>query len=235
MAKAPIVPIIAGKNSPAILEWVTIRGEGKENMSGKMQYVANAVFKQDDPEFIRLKTDIEAYWKANKPSELKKAMPKSNGIYFRDNVLDEAGEKTYNEDGKVIKDKTGLVYLAFKTGTTWPDGKTKVVTVHNIKNGLIDLGDRSIGNGSIGAIQGKMGIYENRTPQGVLTDAGVTLYLDKIQLRKYVEHTGEDAAFDVVEDDGESFMGFEDEDVFGEATKEEAESASTGEAKQARL
>jgi len=47
-----------------------------------------------------------------------------------------------------------------------------------------------------------MDIYELKTPKGVLTDAGVTLYLDAIQLTKFVPYEP-DSGFDEVEDEDE--------------------------------
>ena len=58
------------------LEWVTIDGEGKENLSGKMQYVANIVLEADSPVVKK----IEQFWKDNKPNGFKKDA-KSLGIY----------------------------------------------------------------------------------------------------------------------------------------------------------
>lgn len=225
MAKAPLKDIVAGKTEPGELAYVTISGEGKENMNGVMQYVANIIFEQDSKEFQRLKADIEAYWAENKPAGFKRPA-KSNGIYYNDPILGEDGEPEYDEDGKKLYDKEGKMRLTFKTGTVWPDGKPKKVRVYNSKNAGVSLGDRLIGNGTIGALQGKMGIYVNEQ-KGKVIDAGVTLYLDKVQIRKFVEYAGDQPDFTEADDD-EAFTGFEGD--FGE---EDAPAAD--EAKKARL
>lgn len=189
------------------LEWVTITGEGKPNMSGKSQYVANLVI--DTPEETAvIEQMLKDFWEANKPTKFNKP-PKSLGIY--DHTAP-TGEK--DEDGKNIYAPTGKKYLAFKTGTTYSDGKPKAIKVLNSKNNPVVLGDTKIGNGSIGRIAGMMGIYTNTMPKtGQILDAGVTLYLDAIKLLKLEEFTSgpsfssDDSEFEAV---GEEFIGNEE-------------------------
>ena len=197
------------------LEWVTITGEGKENLSGKLQYVANLVLDpaniEEHQEFL---DSIEEYWSKNKPKNFKKA-PKSMGWYLHDPVLDDDGEPVVDDDGKktyiAVKDG-GKVYLAFKTGTTYNDGKDKVIKTYNAKAKRVDLGEVGIGNGSIGQISGAMGIYTNTTPKGAILDAGVTLYLDGIKIIKLVKYEGPDSGFEAEEEiDEDAFTGVDDE------------------------
>jgi hypothetical protein len=194
------------KSPKSELEWVTIEGEGKENLSGKLQYVANAVIEADDP----IIAEIEAFWEANKPSGFKKPA-KSMGIYAH---KVDSGKK--DEDGKAIFEEDGKMYLAFKTGTSYADGKAKVIQIYNAKARKVSLPEGvSIGNGTIGKISGAMGIYQSKTPKGALVDAGVTLYLDAIQIFKLEEFTM-DAGFDADESEEGDFEGdensFEGED-----------------------
>ena len=173
------------KSPKGALEWVTISGEGKENLSGKLQYVANVVISEDDPVIAK----IEEFWKDNKPKGFKKPA-KSNGVYPHKTRSEDSDE--YEEDGDY--------YLAFKTGTTYPDGSTKKVQVYNAKAAKVELPEStSIGNGSIGIISGTMGIYTTKSKAGAIIDAGVTLYLDAIQLLRLEEFT-QDAGFEADED-----------------------------------
>jgi hypothetical protein len=192
------------------LEWVTIEGEGKANMSGKMQYVANLVIEADDP----IVAKIEKFWADNKPAGFKGPC-KSNGVYNHkvdSGKTDEDGDKIYTEDGKV--------YLSFKTGISYADGKAKVIQIYNAKNNKVRLPEGvSIGNGSIGAISGAMGIYKNEV-KGKLLEAGVSLYLDAIQIIKLEEYSA-DAGFAEDESAGdEGWTG--DEGFSGEPTESAA-------------
>lgn len=195
----------------AELMWVTIVGEGKENMSGKMQYLASVVLDpNNNPEHKAYIDTIDAFWVENKPAEKRKA--KSLGYSYSDPLLDDDGEKQYNDDDKVIYDKKGRVTVVFKTGVAFPDGKAKTVKIYNSKNKVVSLGDAQIGNGSIGRISGAMGMYVNKV-KGKIMDAGVTLYLDAIQLSKLVEYTGGDAGF-ADDDDENGFTGVDEDAGF---------------------
>lgn len=177
------------------LQWVTITGEGKENMSGRLQYVASIAFDPKDPKWKALMEDVDAFWSANRPKKVKE--PKSNGFYTEMRKTDET-----DEDGEAIKEPTGRMLLAFKTSTKWPDGKPTIVKTYNSKAREVQLGDTKIGNGSIGAISGSFDIYTNTTKQGTVVDAGVTFYLNAIKISKLVEFA-DDAGFDADEDDGD--------------------------------
>lgn len=196
------------------LEWVTISGEGKENLSGKMQYVASVVVEQN----CELIKKIEDFWEDNKPPKYKKE-PKSLGIY--DHLLD-TGEK--DEDGKPVYEPDGKKVLTFKTGVVFPDGKSKKVQVYNAKARKVELPEGVlIGNDSIGRISGAMGLYTNTTKRGDIVDAGVTLYLDSIQLITLVEYTS-DPGFEEEEEEN-SWTG--EEEWTGEETEETQETQET--------
>lgn len=198
------------------LEWVNIAGEGKPNLSGKLQYVANLVLLTPE-DTATVEAAINDFWEANKPEKFSKA-PKSLGIY--DHTAP-TGEK--DEDGKAIYAPTGKRYLAFKTGTTYSKGEPKIIKVLNSKNNPVVLGETKIGNGSIGRVLGMMGIYKNTMPgkPNQIIDAGVTLYLDAIKLLKLEEFSGgatfasDDSEYEAV---GEEFVGNE-EQASGEASR----------------
>lgn len=199
------------------LEWVTIDGEGKANLSGKMQYVANVVVGSEDP----ILDEIAEFFEENKPQGFKKA-PKSTGIY-------EYKKATENkdEDGKTIyeTDET-KVSLSFKTDTHYPDGTPKKIQLYNAKANKVELPKGvSIGNSSIGQISGAMGIYVNKTPNGkAVVDAGVTLYLNAIKISKLVEYEGEGDNFEPDDGDDEGWTG--EEGWEGETSSEEEPKSS---------
>lgn len=188
------------------LEWVTITGEGKPNMSGKLEYLASLVLEGDAA--TALKAEIDAFWAENKPAKFSKG-PKSTGYYPHTEATGEV-----DEDGKKIYAPTGKTLFRFKTGTTYTDGKQKLVQVYNSKGNKVVLGDTQIGNGSVGRIKGAMGIYINANPKTQqVIDAGVTLYLDSIMLLKLEQYEAggfsthdEDAEFEAI---GEEFVGEE--------------------------
>lgn len=193
-----------------MLEWVTITGEGKANLSGKLQYTANLVIDPlNIPEHAEVIKGIEKFWDENKPKGFKRK-PKSIGVYLHDLIKDEAGEAVLDDDGKKQYKEDGLRYLAFKTGTTYKKGDPKIIKTFNAKGARVALGEKKIGNGSIGRISGAMGIYVNKDPKGNIIDAGVSLYLDSIQITKLVEFTGSEPQFAPDDIDEESFMGVDD-------------------------
>lgn len=219
------MPAIEKTKSPkGELVWVTITGEGKENLNGIMQYKAEVVLDPaNEPLHQAYLDSLEAFWEANKPKGFKKK-PKSLGYYLHDLLVDDEGEPILDDEGEKqyvpIKDG-GKVRLSFKTATTFPDGKPKVVKVYNSKAARVDLGDVGIGNGSVGYVAGAMGRYDVTDPFGKkIIDAGVTLYLDAIQLLKLVKFEGADPGFEAADEDelaeDEGFTGIgEDEDFEG--------------------
>lgn len=216
MAKsATITPV---KTPRGELQWVTISGEGKENMSGKLQYVASIAFDPKDPAWAALIKQVEEFWETNRPKSIKKA--KSNGFYPETRKTGET-----DENGKAITEPTGRMMLQFKTSTAWPDGKPTVVKVYNAKGNQVFLGDKRIGNGSLGEIAGSYDIYTNTLPKsGQVVDAGVTFYLNAIKISKFLEYSN-DAGFDA-DDDEDGWTG-DDDNWEGEATPA-AEPAKAG-------
>lgn len=203
----------------AELCWVNITGEGKENLSGARKYVATALVPKD----CQLVKDIEAFWKENKPSGFKDTKKddknpkgyKSIGVYphkVDSGEVDEDGDKIYVEHEE-------LVELRFSTGTTYKDGKAKVIDIYNAKGRKVKLPeDVLIGNGTLGCISGAMGIYEAKA-KGKTVDAGVTLYLNAIQVIKLEEYS-QDAGFEAHDDEEGGWTG---EDESWEAETESSE------------
>lgn len=147
------------------LNWVTISGKGKTDLNGRDIYTVDLVLTPE--EAAPLLNSIEEFWEDNKPKNAK--APKSNGA-------------------KELDD--GNYRFVFKTATTYPSGDAKKIDVYDAKGRVTDLGDKRIGNGSVGRVAGAMAIYD----AGVAA-RGVTLYLDKVQISKLLEYTGGSAGF----------------------------------------
>lgn len=194
----------AFKSPVGDLKWVVFSGEGKENLSGRLKYLSDLVLPIDSDEGKALKADIDAFWEDNKPAGLPPKKPaKSLGYRLeKEPVLDDEGNKQYDDEGKVISKETGNYVFTFSTDTAYPSGDKKVINIFNAKGNKVDLGSKKIGNGSRGQISGARGIYEVKDTKGKLIDAGVTLYLNSIRLTKFVEFSGEEAWDASGEDDG---------------------------------
>lgn len=176
------------------IEWATIEGEGKENLSGVLQYVANVVISVKDPVIA----EIDDFWEENKPKGFRKDR-KSNGLYPYKVKTEEK-----DEDGKVIYEvDEALLSMSFKTGTTYPDGTVKKIQIYNSKANKVELPTGvKIGNDTIGQISGAMGIYTTMDPKGkTVIDSGVTLYLNSIKISKLVEFEGEGDNYEPDEED----------------------------------
>lgn len=198
------------KSPKGELRWVTITGEGKENLSCKLQYVASVIVdEKENADFIQM---IKDFWEENRPAKFN-LEPKSLGMYPL---------YTKGDDSEKVE-VPGKLYLQFKTGTKYQDDSPKVIDIYNAKGKKVSLGDQSIGNGSIGIISGSMGIYENRKGNAILS-AGVTLYLDAIQLTKFVPYE-RDAGFEA-QDDEDGWTGEEDFEGVTETTTSDAPKAS---------
>lgn len=196
--------VTAFKSPIGDLKWVIFSGEGKENLAGRLKYNADLVLPVDSDEGKVLKADIDAFWEANKPAGLPPKKPaKSLGYRLeKEPVLDDEGNKQYDDEGKVISKETGNYVFTFSTDTAYPSGDKKVINIFNAKGNKVDLGSKKIGNSSRGQISGAMGIYEVKDTKGKVNDAGVTLYLNSIRLVKFIEFSGEEAWDDVGEADG---------------------------------
>jgi len=149
-----------------VFNWVTISGAGKTDLNGRNIYTVDLVLTPEEAE--PLLERINTFWEENKPKGAK--APKSTGA-------------------KELED--GNIRFQFKTATTYPaSGDPKVIEVYDAKGRRTDLGDKRIGNGTLGRVAGAMAIYD----AGVAA-RGVTLYLDKVQISKLVEYTGGGASF----------------------------------------
>ena len=170
------------------LEWIFITGTGKKDLNDNDRFTADVVLDSDSDECKLLISQIEEYWEENKPKNAKSA--KSLGFKPR---LDPEGNET------------GRTAFTFWTGTIYPDtGDPKIIKVFNAKGAEVSLGDKKIGNGSRGRINGAMKDYENGP------NKGVTLFLNGIQLTKFVPFTG-GVSFDAIDsDDEDAFEGFDD-------------------------
>lgn len=191
------------KTPKCSMEWAFISGEGRENLKGIMQYVITAVLTVEQKD--ELETVLDAFWKENKPKGVKEM--KSNGLYPQMRKTDKT-----DEDGDPIKEPTGKWCLNFKTSTTWPDGKPNKVKVYNAKGGEVQLGDKKIGNGTEGRILGAYDIYAVKSKAGSITNAGITFYLNGVQVSKLVEFSA-DQAPDAMDDEEDGWTGLDDEFV----------------------
>ncbi len=192
--KTPLLP----------LSWVNIKGQGKLKMNkddngdpANYNYTATVIY----PDEASMKVDkakFDKFWRENKPA----GTTKQNYTMFKKEmkpVLDDAGKEQFDEDDAVIKEATGRWTLAAKTITVWPkDGKQNNVRVLRGNGTPLQLGDRVIGDGSIGIVHGSVGI------NGFAGNEGLAFYLNAVQLKKFVEYTGADnvEAEDLGEDEG---------------------------------
>jgi hypothetical protein len=164
--------------------WAFISGQGRKNeLNGKHEFSIEVTSPVEDS-----KEQIEAidnFWEENKPKGSKAA--KSKGYRLSD-------------DGKHVT-------FTFKTSTTYQNGEPKTVRVFNAKAQPVELpANQRIGNGSRGRVGGVAAIYDAGSAA-----RGVTLYLDSVQLTKYIAYQGA-ADFDADEEDG--FDGFAEQPDF---------------------
>jgi len=174
------------------LEWVIIEGEGKEDLAGNFKYQAALVLSGDSANAFQ--AEVNAFWDENKPAKIKE--PKSLG-YMPHKIP--TGKE--DEEGSKIYEETGKTSFLFKTGTAYADGNPKVITVFNAKGAEVSLGAKKIGNGSRGRVKGAIAIYTVEKA-GKILQAGVTFYLNAIQLAKFVEYAG-GPRFAAIEDEGD--------------------------------
>ncbi len=182
------------------LSWVQITGKGKENYNKDgFNYVATLTLDKKTAE--PLLAEIEEIAKGC-PATLK---VKSKG--YRPVFVDKDGNQFVETENREFNEKAGdkptdLIAFSFATRTTFDDGKPTVIGVYNAKGDKVTLGERLIGNGTIGSISGKGKVYVNGR------NTGVSLYLKAVQIVKYVPYDG-DAGFAAV-DDADAFTGFDD-------------------------
>ena len=177
------------------LEWVTITGTGKKKYDPtnaltdepkNFQYTANLIITEEEAK--KLTAEFLKFWREFKPAgATKQTYDIVKPVMV--NVLDAAGKPTVDEDGAKVMKPNGKWMITAKTGVLgWKD-KPTVVNVYrpNLdkfgKLVPLDLGDKEIGNGSTGVIHGKIGI------NGFGGNEGLMVYLNGIQLLKFVERT----------------------------------------------
>lgn len=187
------------------IQWITITGEGKPTMSGdKFQYTATAVLSE-----VQAKTildELQVFWKDNRPKGAlaKQSKPVVKPYMVKTDEVDVDGDpiKVHKTD-----DAGGKLYvMQAKTYTTNKDGKPTRVPVLNSKGKPVVLGDKIIGAGSRGVIHGAIGIYN------VDGSNGLTWYLNKVQLTKFVEYEGSGTEVEDLGDETEGLDGLEGAD-----------------------
>lgn len=157
------------KSPKGNLKWAFVTGKGKEDDKGNFKY--SVVVKVPEEEAKEAMAVIDQFWQDNKPKG-SKPRPKSTGYKYEED--EETGERT------------GYVYFSFSTNTSFPSGDKKVVKIFNAKAPVreVSLGDKKIGEESIGKGIGTLAIYEYNGSYGT------TLFLDAIQLFKFREYVG---------------------------------------------
>ena len=208
---------ITGYKTPKLpLMWIKIDGEGEESLSGKMQYLASVLMTEEQKD--ALEAELAAFWKENRPAGAKKM--KSNGISAEMRKTDET-----DEDGDPIKEPTGNYLLQFKTNATWPDGNRNKIKIFNAKGKPVELGETKIGNGSLGRIDGSYDVYAVKDKQGNVTNAGITFFLNGIQVIKLEEYEANSVEFDA-DDEEDGWTG--DDDSFEGTSSVEEDSPKAG-------
>lgn len=192
---------ISFKSPIGELRWVYINQGGVDTSlakdGSKMQKQANVVMNAEDAK--EAITQLENFWAAVKAEAgIKVAKPRSLGIK-------ECKDPETQEP-------TGDIQFCFKTNAYLPDGKDAPIAIFNAKGEKVSLGDKKIGNGSIGIIHGEAALYE------FAGTYGITLYLKAIQIVKLVEYTGtevqaEDLTIHYPDAYGETFEGVPEETV----------------------
>ncbi len=185
------------------LSWISISGDGKLKMNkdgtgGPSDYVYTASVAYPDEASMKVdKAKFDKFWKDNKPA----GCTKQNYSMFKPEMvpdLDATGNEQFDDDDALIKKETGRWMLAAKTVTQWPDGKVNKVKILRANGNPLDLGEKQIGNDSIGVIHGSVGI------NAYAGNEGLAFYLNAIQLKKFVEYVGSDDthADDLGDDEG---------------------------------
>ena len=199
------------------LEWVTITGDGKPNMSGTPNYWATLVL---DPNRVDPTTSekrakshkdfidtLNFFWEENKPKgkyEIK------GGIKPHKIASDEK-----DENGDTVWKETGKFQITVKTGTTIKKRNSdkvdpKIIKVFNAQGAEVDMGNKRIGNGSKGRLGMVLTLFITNAPGTTkVMSSGLSFYLNRIQLVSLVEYSG--GGFDAIDDDeledGEQFAG----------------------------
>ncbi len=124
-------------------------------------------------------------------------------------IWNESGiKKQMKSAGYKTNEETGNIEFNFKTNATFADGTKNSVGIFDSKGKKTNLGDKLLGNGSKGRVKGVASTYESGA------NAGVTLYLNAIQITKFVEYEGGDSFEALKEGESDGFSGIELEDEF---------------------
>ena len=179
------------------LKWCFITGEGRKDKYSAVVSVPEAQAK----EAIEA---IDKFWTDNRP-KASKPRPKTTAYKYEES--EETGERT------------GNVYFSFSTKTTFPSGDAKVVKIFTAKAPVreVSLGNKKIGDESLGKGIGSLAIYEYEG------GFGTTLFLDAISLSKFVEYVGGVDASSIEEDDDAEDIDLGMEAVDASNVEEEAE------------
>jgi hypothetical protein len=114
-------------------------------------------------------------------------------------VWAESGIKKQMKSAGYKTEDDGTVSFNFKTNAVFADGSANSVPTFDSKGKKVELGDKLLGNGSRGRVKATAATYESGA------NAGVTLYLNSVQITKFVEYEGGES-FDALEGDGFSGM-----------------------------
>jgi hypothetical protein len=181
---------LAIKTTVGELQWINISGKGRDyEDNGVFKYFASIMLTATEGK--KLENTILSFYK-------------------------ESGH--YKETGKLPFTKltegkdAGKYVFKFSTKTTWTDGNPKVVEIYNSKGKEIteSFGEKKIAGcvnsnkdeQSTGCIGGTLNYF-------IKYGGGCVLYLDAIQLVKFIEYKKDDGAdFD---DNGEGYTGQEDQ------------------------
>jgi len=167
------------------LKWAFITKQGKETEQGSGKYKYSIVVKVPKEEAEEAMKFIDTFWADNKPKNAK-ARPKTKAYKMEEDA--ETGEET------------GYVLFGFSTATTFPSGDKKVVKIFTAKAPIreVTLGDKQIGEESLGRAIGTLAIYEFNN------QFGTTCYLDAVSLSKFVAYAGGGVDASTVEADDDA-------------------------------
>lgn len=201
------------------LHWVNISGQGKRNYNDDGYIYTATIYLEGEAAAAERKKIEDVLGPVPKGANVK-------SLGFRNLVKDKEGNlhtpnkdgevNVENEDGETVDiasecEETDIWAFTYSTKTEFEDGKTKEIGVHNKDGKKISMGDKLIGNGSFGALSGKL----KRFAKG--KDIGVSLFLHAVQLTKFVPYEGgagfgaQEGEFEGVSDEETGFTGQPDD------------------------
>jgi len=201
----------------AELRWVFIDAPGKPAMDeDKPNRKQCSIYVETESDGCQALIEaIKKFWDDNKGKGWKaKSLGYKEEVALKEGI--DVDDEDFDADDEDNYEKTGKTIFSFWTLACWKDGKDNVIGIYNAKGSKVSLGGKKIGNGTLGSVSGTMGIYENGT--GKKAQRGVSLYLNAIQIVKFVEFT-DDAGFDEQEDIEGGFEGVDTE--FDSVTSED--------------